>query len=157
MNYTQIWLTAAKLTCPCNTLWTMNSFARSDTDVVIDSEPHPSRRCKTSLICSIGCPCSAFRFYTPTNPLHDNVFFFCFFFSSSAYFTEVKWSISKKSIIFSRCQRGSNIFQGGGGGGGVQHFPGGVQLLTPYRNPYNLWFSKGGPDPLSPPWIRTCV
>ena len=33
------------------------------------------------------------------------------------------------------------FFQGGGG----------VQLLIPYRNPYNLWFSRGGPDPLSPP------
>ena len=40
---TQIWLTAAKLTCPCNTLWSSNSFARSDTGVVIDSEPYPSR------------------------------------------------------------------------------------------------------------------
>ena len=29
-----------------------------------------------------------------------------------------------------------------GGGGGVQLFPGGVQLLIPYRNPYNLWFSS---------------
>ena len=35
-----------------------------------------------------------------------------FFFKSSAYFTEVKWLISKKTIIFQ-------------GSGGVQHFPGG--------------------------------
>ena len=42
-------------------------------------------------------------------------------------------------------QGGSNIFKGGGEGGptfsrGVQLFPGGrgVQLLIPYRNPYNL-------------------
>ena len=50
-------------------------------------------------------------------------FLFLFFFKSSAYFTE-----------------------GGGGGGGFQ-------LVIPYRNPYNLWFSRGGggPDPLSPP------
>ena len=35
-------------------------------------------------------------------------------------------------------------------------FPGGVQLLIPYRNPFNLRFSRGGPDPLPPPlWIRT--
>ena len=38
---------------------------------------------------------------------------------------------------------------------GVQHFPGGggVQSLIPYRNPYNLWFSRegGGSGPLSPP------
>ena len=47
---TQIWLTPAKLTCPCNTLETSNSFANSDTGVVIDSEPHPSRMCKTSLL-----------------------------------------------------------------------------------------------------------
>ena len=33
---------------------------------------------------------------------------------------------------FSRLQMGSNFFQG------VQLFPGGVQLLIPYRNPFNL-------------------
>ena len=68
-----------------------------------------------------------------------------FFFYSSAYFTEVKWSISKKSIIF-QGSRGDPTFPRG-----VQHFPGGsnifqggstfsrgVQLLIPYRNPYNL-------------------
>ena len=70
------------------------------------------------------------------------------FFLSSAYSSEVKWLISKKTIIF-QGSRGSNFFQGGGGGG--------VQLLIPYRNPYNLWFSRGGPDPLSPLWIRTCI
>ena len=47
---TQIWLTVAKFTCPCNTLWTSSSFARSDTGVVIDSEPHPSRTWKISLL-----------------------------------------------------------------------------------------------------------
>ena len=46
---------------------------------------------------------------------------------------------------------------GGGGGGwwGVQIFPGGVQLLIPYRNPYNLRFSRGEGGgvwtPCSPP------
>ena len=40
---------------------------------------------------------------------------------------------------------------------GVQLFPGGVQLLIPYRNPYNLWFFREGPDPLSPFWIPTCI
>ena len=47
-----------------------------------------------------------------------------FFFLSLAYFTEVKWSISKKSIIFQSSRGGptfsrgggSNFFQGGGGG-----------------------------------------
>ena len=40
-----------------------------------------------------------------------------FFFRSSGYFKEVKWSISKKSIIFKVPE-------------GVQHFPGGVQLFA---------------------------
>ena len=68
----------------------------------------------------------------------------------------------KEIYRFSRLQMGSNFFQG------VQLFPGGVQLLIPYRNPFNLWFSRGCPDPLPPPsgsegvrtpcaplWIRT--
>ena len=55
----------------------------------------------------------------------------------------------KEIYRFSRLQMGSNFFQG------VQLFPGGVQLLIPYRNPFNLWFSRGGPDPLPPLWIRT--
>ena len=64
---TQIWLTAAKLTCPCNTFPTLNSFARSDTGVVIDSEPHLSRTCKTSLLFAplavrVQVGCSAFDF-----------------------------------------------------------------------------------------------
>ena len=70
--------------------------------------------------------------------------FFCFFYSS-AYFTEVKLSISKKFIIFQGCR-------------GVQHFPGvGVQLfpegsngLFPIETHINCDF-PGGPDPLSPP------
>ena len=47
----------------------------------------------------------------------------------------VKWSISKKSVIFQGSRGvqhfpgGSNFFQGGGGG---------VQLLILYRNPYIL-------------------
>ena len=70
----QIWLTAAKLTCPCNTLQTSNSIARSDTGVVTDTEPHPSRSCKTSLLFAplavrVQAGCSAFPFYTPTKPL----------------------------------------------------------------------------------------
>ena len=70
----------------------------------------------------------------------------------------------KKSIIFQGSREGPTFSRGGGGGGEgptfsrggggrVQLFPGGggVQLLIPYRNPYNLYFSRGGPDPLSPP------
>ena len=55
--------------------------------------------------------------------------FFFVFFLSSAYSSEVKWLISKKTIIF-QGSRGVQLFPGGGGGG--------VQLLIPYRNPYNL-------------------
>ena len=51
----------------------------------------------------------------------DNVFFFCFFLSS-AYFTEVKWSISKKSIIY-KVPEGVQHFPGGGGGGSNSLFP----------------------------------
>ena len=51
----------------------------------------------------------------------------------------------KEIYRFLRLQMGSNFFQG------VQLFPGGVQLLIPYRNPFNLWFSRGGPDPLPLP------
>ena len=43
----------------------------------------------------------------------------CCFFLSSAYFTEVKWSISKKSIFF-QGSRGGQTFSRG-----VQLFPGG--------------------------------
>ena len=71
---TWIWLTAAKLTCPCDTLWTTNSFARSDTSAVIDNEPHPSSTCKTSLLFAplavhLHTGCSTFLCYTPTKPL----------------------------------------------------------------------------------------
>ena len=38
----------------------------------------------------------------------------------------------KEIYRFSRLKMGSNLFQG------VQLFPGGVQLLIPYRNPFNL-------------------
>ena len=54
-------------------------------------------------------------------------FILCLFYGSEMV-------IFKEIYHFSRFQRGSNIFQGGG----VQLFPGGVQLLIPCRNPYNL-------------------
>ena len=38
----------------------------------------------------------------------------------------------KEIYRFSRLQMGSNFFQG------VQLFPGGVQLIIPYGNPFNL-------------------
>ena len=51
-----------------------NSFARSDTGGVIDSEPLPSRTCKTSLLFAslavrVQAGCSVFQFHTPTKPL----------------------------------------------------------------------------------------
>ena len=59
--------------------------------------------------------------------------FFCFFlFKSSAYFTEVKWSVSKKSVIFQGSRGGPTFSRGG-----------------------SNFFQGGGPDPLSPLWIRT--
>ena len=45
------------------------------------------------------------------------------FFQSSAYFTKVKWLISKKTIIFQSFQAGPHFSRVGGGGG--------VQLLIP--------------------------
>ena len=44
------------------------------TSVVIDSKPHLSRTCKTSLVFAplaarVQAGCSAFPFYTPTKPL----------------------------------------------------------------------------------------
>ena len=63
-----------------------------------------------------------------------------FFFSPQLIFRSQMGNF-KDSYHFSRFQRGSNIFQGGGGGGGSNFFQGGgggVQLLIPYRNPYNL-------------------
>ena len=42
-------------------------------------------------------------------------FFFVVFFLSSAYSSEVKWLISKKTIIF-QGSRGVQLFPGGGGG-----------------------------------------
>ena len=75
-------------------------------------------------------------------------FFFFFFFQSSAYFTEVKWSISKKSITFQGSRGGPTFSRGEG----VQIFPGGgVQLLIPYKNPYTCDFPGGGSGPPVPP------
>ena len=78
----------------------------------------------------------------------DNVVFFW----SSAYFTEVKWLISKKAIIF-QGSRGSPTFPGGGGGSNL--FQGGSNCLYPIETHITCDF-PGCPDPLTPIWIRTC-
>ena len=77
---------AAKVTCLCNTLGTSNSIARSDTGVVIDSEPHLSPTYKTSLFAPVSAHvpagCSAYLFFTlQQNRLYDyglNTKLFCF-------------------------------------------------------------------------------
>ena len=77
---------------------------------------------------------------------------FCLFFLVLSLFYRSQMVNFKEIYHFSRFRRGFNIFQGGkfsqGGGG--------VQLLIPNRNPYNLWFSRGVRTPCPPLWIRTC-
>ena len=68
----------------------------------------------------------------------------------TTFFLVLSWSQMvnfEENYHFSRFQsqqRGSNIFQGG------PTFSKGVQLLIPYRNPYNLWFSRGVRTPWPP-------
>ena len=64
---------------------------------------------------------------------------FVFLVLSLFYKIKVKWLISKKTIIFQ-----------GSGGGPTFSRGGGVQLLIPFRNPYNLWFSRGVRPPPPP-------
>ena len=50
----------------------------------------------------------------------------------------------QRKLYFSKFPEGVQHFPVGGGGGGPN--------AIFYRNPYNLWFSRGGgPDLLSPP------
>ena len=77
--------------------------------------------------------------------------FFFFFLVLSLFYTSQMVNF-KENYPFLRFQRGSNIFQGG-----PTFFRGGVQLLIFYRNPYNLWFSRGGLNPCPPLWIRSCA
>ena len=73
------------------------------------------------------------------------VFVFCSY--SSAYFTEVKWSISKKSIIF-QGSRGGPIFSRGVS----NFFQGWSNCLFPIETHITCDFpGGGGQDPLSPP------
>ena len=70
------------------------------------------------------------------------------FFWSSAYSTEVKWLISKKSIIF-QGSRGNPTYSRG-----IQLFPGGggVQLLIPKETHITCDFpGGGGSGPAAPP------
>ena len=65
------------------------------------------------------------------------MFFFCFFFSPQLILQKSNGQF-KKNLSFFKVLEGVQHFPGGGGG--VQLFPGGggVQLLIPFRNPYNL-------------------
>ena len=63
----------------------------------------------------------------------------------------------KENYYLPRFQWGATFSRGGGG----LTFYRGIQLFFPYRNPYNLWFSRGvrtaspPPPPLDPPmWFR---
>ena len=76
----------------------------------------------------------------------DNVFFF---FWSSAYSKEVKWSISKKSIIFQGSRGGPTFSKGGGGGGS--------NCLFPIETHITCDFPGGVRTPCPPLWIRTWV
>ena len=50
------------------------SYSLTISGVVIDSEPHQSRTCKTkTLICSTGCPCSCQLFHFSILHSHKNV------------------------------------------------------------------------------------
>ena len=53
--------------------------------------------------------------------------------------------VYRSQVVNFKVPEGVQIFTGG-----YNFFQGGVQLLIPYRNPNNLWFSRGGPDPLPP-------
>ena len=67
-------------------------------------------------------------------------FFFCFFlFVLSLFYSSKSNGQFQRNLSFFKVPEGANIIQGGGGGGGGgATFSRGVQLLIPYRNPYNL-------------------
>ena len=67
--------------------------------------------------------------------------FFAFFLVLGVFYRSQMVNFKEKNH-FSRFRRGSKFSRGGGGGG---------QLLTPYRNPNNLWFSRGVRTPWSLP------
>ena len=72
-----------------------------------------------------------------------------FFFFFSSYFTEFKWSISKKSIIFQGSRGGPTFSRGGGGG--VQLFPGGgSNCLFPIETHITCDFPGGSRPPVPP-------
>ena len=75
-----------------------------------------------------------------TKKSHDNVFLVLSLF----YWSQM---VNFEENYHFQGSRGGPTFSRGGGG---PTFSKGVQLLIPYRNPYNLWFS-GGSGPPDPP------
>ena len=75
----------------------------------------------------------------------DNVFVF-FVLNFYSFIAAYQWFISKK-----REGGGQTYSRGGGGGGGGL----GVHMLI-LETHRTFDFPGGGPDPLSPLWIRTC-
>ena len=67
------------------------------------------------------------------------------FFLSSAYFTEVKWLISKKTIIFHGSREGPTFSRGE-----VQPFPGGSNCLYPIQTHITCDNRGGSGDPDPP-------
>ena len=67
MNYTNL-IDSCQAHLPVQYAPNISSFARSDTGVVIDSQPHPSPLF-APLAVRIQAGCSAFPFYTSTKPL----------------------------------------------------------------------------------------
>ena len=87
--------------------------------------------------------CQGVQVHLPENS-SDNVVF-CFFSPQLIlqFYRGCPMVISKKTISFK--QRGSNFFKGGGWGGRATFsMGGGGPMGNFYRNPYNLWFSRGG-------------
>ena len=85
--------------------------------------------------------------------------FFGFFFPSPQpilQFTEgVQWFYYRENYTF-QGSRGGPTFSRGGGGGPT--FSRGVQMLISIETHITCDFpGGGGPDPLSPLWIRTCI
>ena len=72
-------------------------------------------------------------------------FFFFFFFLVLSLVCRSQMVIFIEIYHFSRFQRGPTFSRGS------NFFQGGVHLLIPYRNPYNLWFSRGGVRTPCPP------
>ena len=70
------------------------------------------------------------------------LFVFCFFLSSRLILQKSNGEFQRKKSIF-KVPEGVQIFPGGPNFSRGE----GVQLLIPYRNPNNLWFSRGGSGP----------